>query len=103
MAEIILQNDQWQIERQPGGVTDPMVVRFVKEGRFRRLLDQTARWTPTGWDPHRWMPQPPIVPAAIVAQVAGYMRSHAEDIVRREKLQKWSQERLAARQQEGEG
>lgn len=100
MAEVICQNAEWLVERQPGSVTDPMVVRFVKQGRIRKLLDQNARWTPTGWDESRWIPRPPIVPAALIAQVAAHMRSNAEEIARREGLREWSQQRLAARQQE---
>lgn len=100
MSELICENAEWRVERQPGSVTDPMVVRFVKQGRIRKLLDQNARWTPDGWDQARWVPRPPIVPAALIAQVAAFMRTHAADIARREGLRQWSQQRLADRQQE---
>lgn len=100
MAEVILKDDTWLVERQPGGVTDPMVVRFRKTGRIRTLLDQTARWTPAGWDQRRWIPRPPIVPASIIAHAATRMRLAAEEIAYRERMRDWSIQRLADRQQE---
>lgn len=74
MAELIYMADRWRIERQPGSITDPMVVGFVKGSAVRKLLDQTARWTPTGWDPKRWVPKSPTVPQWLIQKVEDYMR-----------------------------
>jgi hypothetical protein len=98
MAEVILNDETWLVERQPGAVTDPMVVRFRKSSRIRTLLDQNARWTPTGWDVKRWVPQSPIVPAWLLIVVDTHMKEAAY----RGRLADWSQQRLADRQQEGE-
>lgn len=65
------------IERQPGTVTDPMVVSFRKWNRSRSLLNQTARWTGDGWDPKRWVPKPPIIPAQVLALVERKMQEMA--------------------------
>jgi hypothetical protein len=62
------------IERQPGMVTDPMVVSFRKWNGRRSLLNQSARWTGNGWDPNRWIPKPPIIPAQVLALVERRMR-----------------------------
>jgi hypothetical protein len=67
-----------RIERQPGYVTDPMVVSFRKWNGRRSLLNQTARWTGTGWDPKRWTPKPPIIPAHVLDLVERRMRQVAE-------------------------
>lgn len=75
MSQVIYTADRWLIERQPGSITDPMVVQFVKRSTMRKLLDQTARWTPEGWDPQRWVPRVPIVPQAILDLVEAHMRS----------------------------
>lgn len=74
MSQVIYKADRWLIERQPESITDSMVVRFVKGGAVRKLLDQNARWTPTGWDPKRWVPRVPIVPKTILDLVEGHMR-----------------------------
>lgn len=64
----------WTVERQPAGIKDPMVVRFACWTPKRCRLDQTARWTPTDWDPDRWVPRPPVVPKAIIEKVEAHMR-----------------------------
>ena len=74
MAEVIFHDARFRIERQPGSVTDPMVVRFVKHSAVRKLLDQTARWGGNGWDPQRWVPRVPIVPQTILDLVEAHMR-----------------------------
>jgi hypothetical protein len=63
----------WTVERQPGYVTDPMVVRFLKHNGKRKLLEQTARWTGAGWDPKRWTPRLPTVPQWLIEKVEDHM------------------------------
>ena len=77
MAEVIFNDARFRVERQPGSVTDPMVVGFVKYGTTRKLLDQNARWIGSGWDPQRWAPRVPIVPQAILEHVEAHMRGLA--------------------------
>lgn len=83
MAELIFRTEPgpflaeypaWRVERQPDGVTDPMVVRFRKVGKNGTLLDQNARWTPLGWDSKRWMPAAPRVPKWLIQKVEDHMR-----------------------------
>ena len=74
MADVIYKADRWLIQRQPGSITDPMVVQFVKYSAVRKLLDQGARWTGNGWDPQRWVPRVPIVPRALLDLVEAHMR-----------------------------
>jgi hypothetical protein len=76
-TEIIYRTDEpeWQVERQPAGVTDPMVVRFRKVGKNRTLLDQNARWTPLGWDCKRWVPSSPKVPQWLLEKVVLHMQT----------------------------
>lgn len=50
-----------------------MVVRFTKTGNGHKLLDRTARWTPDGWDPSRWVPRHPKVPRVLLDQVEAHM------------------------------
>ena len=64
----------WCIERQPEGVTDPMVVSFRKWNGSRSLLNRSARWTGTGWDPTRWHPRPPTVPAFLIDKIERHMK-----------------------------
>jgi hypothetical protein len=77
MSEVLIQDARWRIERQPGRVTDPMVVQFVKYSAVRKLLDQSARWTGSGWDPQRWVPRVPIVPQTIIDHIEAHMRGLA--------------------------
>jgi hypothetical protein len=63
-----------RITRQPGMTIDPMVVSFRKWNNRRTLLNQTARWTGNGWDPNRWIPKPPIIPAHVLELVERRMR-----------------------------
>lgn len=65
----------WKVERQPEGVTDPMVVRFCKVGKNGTLLDQNARWTPLGWDSKRWVPAPSLVPKWLLKKVELHMQA----------------------------
>ena len=51
-----------------------MVVQFVKYSAVRKLLDQNARWTGSGWDPQRWVPRVPIVPREILDRIEAHMR-----------------------------
>lgn len=70
---LIADYPHWNVVRQPEGCTDPMVVRFLKFGKNGKLLDQTARWTPTGWDTWRWAPAPPRVPKWLIERVVTHM------------------------------
>lgn len=82
MAETIFLTEQspflaaptWHVERQPEGVTDPMVVRFHKMGTHGTLLDQNARWTALGWDSKRWVPMAPRVPKWLLSKVEAHMQ-----------------------------
>jgi len=85
MAEIIFRTETgpfvappiWIVERQPEGVTDPMVVRFRKVGKHNNtLLDQNARWTPLGWDRRRWLPAAPKVPKWLLEKVVTHLINH---------------------------
>jgi hypothetical protein len=68
----------WCIERQPEGVTDPLVVSFRKWNRRRSMLNQNAKWSPDGWDRSRWVPSPPAVPQLIVDLVNQRMKESQE-------------------------
>ena len=69
-----------RITRQPGIVIDSMVVSFRKWNGRRTLLSQNARWTGNGWDPTRWVPKPPIIPAHVIALVERRMcGGHSDD------------------------
>lgn len=61
-------------ECQPTPVTDPMVVSFRKWNGKRSLLNQCARWTGDGWDPKRWVPNPPVIPVVVLQSVERQMR-----------------------------
>jgi hypothetical protein len=85
MAEIIFRTEigpfiappRWLVERQPEGVTDPMVVRFLKVGKkSNTLIDQNARWTPLVWDSKRWRPAPPKVPKWLLEKVMTHLINH---------------------------
>jgi len=74
MAQLIYRNDRWQIERDPTCTGRSDLVRFVKRGPSgRKMLDQIAQWTGTGWDPSRWVPRPPMVPQGILDLVERHM------------------------------
>ena len=70
---LIYMTARWRIQRQPGVITDPMVVRFLMFNSNRKRLDQNARWTGDGWDPQRWVPRAPIVPQPILRLVEQHM------------------------------
>jgi hypothetical protein len=67
-------NRQWTAFQQPTGCTDPMVVRFLKIGNQRKLLDRNARWTGSGWDRSYWVPKAPRVPQRLIDQVVAHMQ-----------------------------
>lgn len=52
---------------------DPSLIRFVKYGRSSKLLDQVARWTGSGWDPSRYVPNAKV-PREIMRLVVGALR-----------------------------
>jgi len=81
--ELIHQDDhdwslrpRWRVERQPDGTTNPYLVRFIKQGPARKLLDQIAEWDPDAkvWGSRRWVPKHPLVPHTLLAIVEAHMR-----------------------------
>lgn len=74
MSNVIFKSDRWLIIQDPMDYGHPELVRFVKHSAVRKLLDQTARWTPVGWDQTRWAPRAPIVPQTILSLVEAHMR-----------------------------
>jgi len=83
MAELIFHSEHstadgpvWVVTRQPGQITNPYVVEFVKHGRNGKLLDQTAEWHWIAhlWCNHRWMPKSPTVPKWLLDKVEAHMR-----------------------------
>ena len=74
MPQVIYKADRWLIIQDPTDYGHLELVRFVKHSAVRKLLDQTARWTPTGWDQTRWAPRVPIVPKTILDLVEAHMR-----------------------------
>lgn len=84
MSELIFASDHdtnsgpiWHVERQPDGVTNPFVVRFLKRGRNGTLLDQNAEWhwIAHRWCQHRWVPKSPAVPKWLLAKVENHIRN----------------------------
>lgn len=74
MGEIVIYNaGDWRITRQLHWCTDPMVVNFRRRTWSRTLLNQTARWTPLGWDQGRWVPKSPKVPQDVLDLVVQHM------------------------------
>lgn len=75
MPQLIYGHGPWLIEQDPTMAARSDLVRFVKRGPSgRKMLDQIAQWTGTGWDPSRWVPRPPMVNQAIVNMVERRMR-----------------------------
>lgn len=89
MAEIIYQSSNeltqgpvWLIQRQPEGVTNPLVVRFLKRGKHRNIVDNMAEWCPRNgdvlrggvWNYRRWVPKSPTVPQWLLKHVEDHMR-----------------------------
>lgn len=75
-AELIFHDSIWTVERQPHGVTNPLVVRFQKRTAFSERLDQMAEWDPerNNWSPFRWRPTSPVVPVWMQLLVARRLR-----------------------------
>lgn len=74
---------KWRIERQPTGFSNPMLVRFVKRGRTRKLLDQTAEWVPGTqplWVKGRWQPSSAEVPRSLIALVEAHMATVCKEM-----------------------
>ncbi len=66
---------RWRVERQPEATTNPYLVRFIKQGQQRKLLDQTAEWVlQREWYGRRWVPRYPQVPHTLLAIVEAHMR-----------------------------
>ena len=80
--ETLYAADGWTITRQPNGTTNPFLVRFLRHNGQRKLLDQVAEWhwIADRWCHHRWTPQPPRVPAALLLQVEARMRQLAQEM-----------------------
>jgi hypothetical protein len=62
---------------------DPMdsgaddLIRFYRSNTKGKLLDRTARWLGTGWDPSRWVPGVPEVPIKAIVQVEQMLLQHS--------------------------
>jgi hypothetical protein len=65
---------RWRVEQDSTMAARPDLVRFVKQGQKRKLLDQIARWDGNGWDPKRWVPRHPQVPLTLLFIVERHMR-----------------------------
>lgn len=63
---------RWEVVQEVAG--RPELVRFVRWGVQRKLLDQTARWDGTSWDPSGWVPAHPQVPKGLLDIVERHMR-----------------------------
>lgn len=89
MAEIIYESTHdltqgpvWVIQRQPDGITNPLVVRFQKRGKNRNIVDNMAEWCPRSddvlrggvWNYRRWVPKSPTVPQWLLKHVEDHMR-----------------------------
>lgn len=74
---------KWRVERQPTGFSNPLLVRFIKQGRTRKLLDQTAEWVPGAaaqWASSRWQPTTPQVPRTLIDLTQAHMRQFAREM-----------------------
>lgn len=77
---------KWRVERQPAGYSNPLLVRFVKHGRTRKLLDRTTEWVPgvpgggPGWMEGRWQPATPEVPRTLIDLVEAHMTRFTEEM-----------------------
>ena len=77
---------RWRVERQPADTTNPMFVRFIKQGRMRKLLDQTAEWVPGNanssarWVTGRWQPASPQVPRTLIDLTEAHMRQFVREM-----------------------
>ncbi len=68
---------RWTVYQDPTGHGQPDLIQFLKMGQKRKLLDQIARWDGQGWDPSRWLPLFPQVPATLLAIVEKQLRREA--------------------------
>jgi hypothetical protein len=74
VPEVLYTSERWLIVQDPTTAMRPDLVRFVKRSSVRKLLDQVACWTPTGWDSKRWVPRVPIVPQEVLQMVEKRMK-----------------------------
>lgn len=63
---------RWTVERPYDKL--PNLVRFMKMGQQRKLLDQIAHWDGSGWSGTRWRPNPRQVPQTLLKIVEDHMR-----------------------------
>jgi|GEM_PF-6721408 hypothetical protein len=64
----------WRITKQANDCTNTAMVRFHRVNRFRTLLNQTAAWTPNGWDDRHWIPTIYKVPRHLLDMVEQHMQ-----------------------------
>lgn len=71
-----LQGPRWSVTQSSEGLDSacPDLIRFVKLSGSRKLLDQVARWTGSGWDQSRYVPEPPAVPLRVLERVEAVLR-----------------------------
>jgi len=70
-----LQGPRWRVTTDPTMADHrPDLIRFVKLSGSRKLLDQIARWTGSGWDQSRYVPKPPMVPVRVLERVEAVLR-----------------------------
>jgi hypothetical protein len=68
---------RWTVYQDPTDHGQQDLIRFLKMGQKRKLLDQIARWDGQCWDPSRWLPLFPQVPATLLAIVEKQLRGAA--------------------------
>ena len=68
---------RWTVTQGPYYTSDDLI-RFQKMSGSRKLLDQIARWTGDGWDPARWVPKPPTVPAQLRLLIEGQLKGELQ-------------------------
>lgn len=73
-----LQGPRWRVTQDPTMAARPDLIRFVKLSGSRKLLDQIARWTGSGWDQSRYVPEPPAVPVRVLERVEAVLRGEVE-------------------------
>jgi hypothetical protein len=68
---------RWTVYQDPMFSGRQDLIRFLKMGQTWKFLDRTARWDGQGWDPFRWLPLFPQVPATLLAIVEKQLRGAA--------------------------
>ena len=70
----IIDGPRWRVEEDPMMSGRTELVRFIKWGQHRKLLDRIACWDGRRWCPLYWVPRHPLVPQSVLAQVVAHMR-----------------------------